>query len=104
MGILASDPSPEVIEALVNAQRSKLSESPLSRSFSANWSGINRRSQRTWRAIRTERHHRSSEILAGSADPSVRATLRLIPGRPGLLSGSSAEIPIPKSNGWLKGP
>jgi len=76
VGILASDPSPEVIEALVNAQRSKLSESALAQIIQRNWSGINRQI-----AEDVQRYYEQSDVaaiaklLAGSADPSVRATL-----------------------------
>src|ERR1017187_1390504 len=42
VAILASDSSPEVIEALVNAQCGRLSESALAQIVQRNWSGVNR--------------------------------------------------------------
>src|ERR1019366_5055930 len=39
---LASDPSPEVIDALVSAQCGKLSESALVQIIQRNWTGVNR--------------------------------------------------------------
>jgi hypothetical protein len=73
---LASDSSPEVIESLVSAQCRKLSESALAQIIQRNWSGINRQI-----AQNVEDYYEQSDItavaklLAGSADPSVRATL-----------------------------
>ena len=74
--VLASDSSPEVIEALVRAQCRKLSESALAQIIQRNWSGTNRQI-----AQNVEDYYEQCDIaalaklLAGSADPSVRATL-----------------------------
>lgn len=76
VGILASDSSPEVVEALVSAQCRKLSESALAQIIQRNWSGINRQI-----AQNVEDYYEQCDIsavaklLAGSGDPSVRATL-----------------------------
>jgi hypothetical protein len=76
VALLASDPNPEVIEVLVRAQCSKLSESALVQIIQRNWSAINRQI-----AGNVEDYYEQSDItavaklLAGSADPSVRATL-----------------------------
>jgi hypothetical protein len=73
---LASDSSPEVIEALVNAQCRKLSGSAIAQIIQRNWSGINRQI-----AQNVEDYYEQcdigaiSKLLAATADPSVRAAL-----------------------------
>jgi len=73
---LASDSSPEVIEALVNAQSRKLSGSAIAQIIQRNWSGINRQI-----AQNVEDYYEQcdigaiSKLLAATADPSVRAAL-----------------------------
>ena len=42
VAVLASDPSPDVIGTLVNAQRGKLGESALTQIIQRNWSAVNR--------------------------------------------------------------
>ena len=59
VGILASDPNPEVIEMLVRAQCSKLSESALVQIIQRNWSAINRRI-----AENVEDYYEQSDITA----------------------------------------
>jgi uncharacterized protein (DUF2336 family) len=92
--VLASDSSPEVIEALVRAQCRKLSESALAQIIQRNWSGTNRQI-----AQNVEDYYEQCDIaalaklLAGSADPSVRATL-----------ASNSRAPKPVVRELLKDP
>jgi len=94
---LASDPSPEVIEALVNAQRRKLSESALTQIIQRNWSGINRQI-----AQNVEDYYEQCDIgalaklLASSADASVRAALASNSRAPKLIVRDLLKDPDPE--------
>lgn len=72
---LASDSSPEVIGALVSAQCGKLSESALAQIIQRNWSGVNRDIARNVEDYNQSDITTVAKLLAGSADPSVRAAL-----------------------------
>ena len=91
---LASDSSPEVIEALVNAQCRKLSGSAIAQIIQRNWSGINRQI-----AQNVEDYYEQcdigaiSKLLAATADPSVRAAL-----------ASNSRAPKPVVRELLKDP
>ena len=94
---LASDSSPEVIEALVNAQCRKLSESAIVQIIQRNWSGINRQI-----AQNVEDYYEQCDIgalaklLAGSADPSVRAVLASNSRAPKLIVRDLLKDPDPE--------
>jgi hypothetical protein len=80
--ILASDPNPDVILALVNNQRNKLSEAVLTQIIQRNWSSVN-----TNIAADIECYDRSDilaigKLLAGNSDPSVRDVLAGNSGTP----------------------
>ena len=72
---LASDSSPEVIEELLCAQCRKLSESALAQIIQRNWSEANRRIAQSVEGYYQSDITAVAKLLAGSADPSVRATL-----------------------------
>jgi hypothetical protein len=94
---LASDSSPEVIEALVNAQCRKLSESAIAQIIQRNWSGINRQI-----AQNVEDYYEQCDIgalaklLASSADPSVRAALASNSRAPKLIVRDLLKDPDPE--------
>ena len=73
VAILASDSSPDVIEALVGRQCGKLSASALAQIIQRNWSGVNRDIARSVESYSQSDITEVSKLLAGSADPSVRA-------------------------------
>jgi len=72
---LASDSSPEVIDALVSEQRCKLSESALAQIIQRNWSKVNRDIARYVEDYNQSDITEVAKLLSGSADPSVRAAL-----------------------------
>jgi len=86
-----------VIEALVNSQRRKLSESALAQIIQRNWSGINRQI-----AQNVEDYYEQCDIgalaklLAGSADPSVRAVLASNSRAPKLIVRDLLKDPDPE--------
>jgi uncharacterized membrane-anchored protein YjiN (DUF445 family) len=93
---LVSDSSPEVIEALLRAQCHRLSESALAQIIQRNWSEVNRRI-----AESVERYDQSdiiavAKLLAGSADPSVRAALASNRGTPRLILRQLLKDPDPE--------
>ena len=93
---LASDSSPEVIEALVNAHRRKLSESALAQIIQRNWSGIN--GKIAWGVERCDQSAivAVAQLLASSADPSVRATLASNGDAPKLVLRQLLRDPDPE--------
>jgi len=93
---LASDSSPEVIEALVNAHRRKLSESALAQIIQRNWSGIN--GKIAWGVERCDQSAivAVAQLLASSADPSVRATLASNGDAPKLVLRQLLKDPDPE--------
>jgi hypothetical protein len=72
---LASDSSPEVIDALVSAQGGKLTESALVHIIQRNWSGVNRSIAQNVGDYNQSDITAVAKLLAGSADPSVRGAL-----------------------------
>jgi hypothetical protein len=72
---LAFDSSPEVIGALVSAQCEKLSESAVAQIIQRNWSGVNRDIARNVEGYDQSDVTAIAKLLAGSADPAVRAAL-----------------------------
>jgi hypothetical protein len=72
---LASDPSPDVIWALVSAQCGRLSESAVAQIIQRNWSGVNREIAQNLENFDQGDVTALAMLLAGSADPSVRAAL-----------------------------
>lgn len=75
VGSLASDPSPEVIWALVNAQRCKLTESALTQIIQRNWSTVNRDIAQSIESYDQNDITAIGKLLASSPDPSVRSAL-----------------------------
>jgi hypothetical protein len=90
---LASDSSPEVIEELLCAQCRKLSESALAQIIQRNWSEANRRIAQSVEGYYQSDITAVAKLLAGSADPSVRATL-----------ASNGDVPKPVLRQLLKDP
>jgi hypothetical protein len=72
---LASDPSPEVIDAIVSTQCGKLSELALTQIIARDWSGVNRNIARNVEDYNQSDITAVAKLLAGNADPSVRAAL-----------------------------
>jgi hypothetical protein len=93
---LASDPSPEVIEALVNAQRRKLSESALAQIIQRNWSGINGKIAWGVEGCAQSAIVVVAKLLAGSDDPSVRASLASNGDAPKLVLRQLLKDPDPE--------
>ena len=95
VAILASDSSPEVIEALVNAQCGKVSESDLAQIVQRNWSGVNRDIARSVESYSQSDITEVAKLLAGSADPSVRAALASNGSAPKLIVRQLLKDPDP---------
>jgi hypothetical protein len=93
---LASDPSPEVIEALVGSQCAKLSESALAQIIQRNWSGVNRDIARNVESYDQSDITALAKVLAGSADPSVRAALASNYGAPKAILRQLLKDPDPE--------
>lgn len=75
VAMLASDPGPEVIEALVIAQHGKLSQSALTEIIQRNWTSVNREIAQSIESYDRCDITVVARLLAGSADPSVRGSL-----------------------------
>ena len=93
---LASDSSPEVIEALVNAHRRKLSESALAQIIQRNWSGINGKIAWGVEGCAQSAIVVVAKLLAGSDDPSVRASLASNGDAPKLVLRQLLKDPDPE--------
>ena len=93
---LASDSSPEVIDALVSAQRCKLSESALAQIIQRNWSGVNRDIARSVEDYNQSDITVVAKLLSGSADPSVRAALASNGRAPGSIARQFLKDPDPE--------
>jgi len=93
---LASDPSPEVIDALVSAQCGKLSESALVQIIQRNWSGVNRQIARNVEDYNQSCITAVAKLLADSADPSVRAALASNGRAPKLIVRQLLKDPDPE--------
>ena len=96
VAILASDSSPEVIEALVNAQCGKLSESDLAQIVQRNWSGVNRSIAGNVEGYDQSDITALAKLLAGSTDPSVRAALASNRGAPKAIVRHLLKDPDPE--------
>ncbi len=93
---LASDPSPEVIGALVNAQRSKLSESALIQIIQRNWSTVNRDIAQSIESYDQNDITAIGKLLAGSPDPAVRTSLAGNPCAPKIIVRQLLHDPDPE--------
>ena len=94
--ILASDSSPDVIEALVGRQCGKLSASALAQIIQRNWSGVNRDIARSVESYSQSDITEVSKLLAGSADPSVRGALASNRRAPKLIVRQLLKDPDPE--------
>lgn len=92
---LASDSSPEVIEALVNAQCRKLGESAIVQIVQRNWSSVNRDIARNVENFDHSDTAALAKLLCGSADPSVRAALASNSGSPKVVVRQLLNDPDP---------
>ncbi len=92
---LASDPSPEVIDALVSAQCGKLSESALAQIIQRNWSRVNRQIAQIVECYDQSDITAVAKLLAGSADPFVRAALASNASAPKLIVRQLLQDPDP---------
>jgi hypothetical protein len=93
---LASDTSPEVIDALVSAQCGKLSESALVQIIQRNWTGVNREIARNVEDYNQSCITAVAKLLADSADPSVRAVLASNGRAPKLIVRQLLKDPDPE--------
>jgi lysozyme family protein len=91
----ASDSSPEVIGALVNAQCRKLSESAIVQIVQRNWSAVNRDIAHNVESFDQSDTTALAKLLAGSADPSVRAALASNSGSPKVVVRQFLNDPDP---------
>jgi hypothetical protein len=96
VAILASDSSPEVIEALVGRQCGKLSASALAQIIQRNWSEVNREIARSVESYSQSDITEVAKLLAGSADPSVRAALASNGSAPKLIVRQLLKDPDPE--------
>ena len=96
VAFLATDEDPEVIEALVMMQRSKMSEVALIQIIQRNWNEVNRD------IAENVQHYAQCDImalaklLAGNADPSVRAALAANGDAPKLVVRQLLKDPDPE--------
>ena len=96
LGLLASDPSPEVIGALVSVRRCRLSRSVLAQIIQRNWSDVNQRI--AWNVESCDQSDivAVAKLLAGSADPPVRAALANNLSTPDLILRQLSKDPDPE--------
>jgi hypothetical protein len=85
-----------VIEALLCAQCRKLSESALTQIIQRNWSEVNRRIAQSVEGYYQSDITAVAKLLAGSADPSVRATLASNGDAPKLVLRQLLKDPDPQ--------
>src|ERR1017187_4386889 len=96
VAVLASDSSPDVIEALVGRQCGKLSASALAQIIQRNWSGVNRDIARSVEDYNQSDITVVAKLLSGSADPSVRAALASNGRAPGSIARQFLKDPDPE--------
>jgi hypothetical protein len=94
---LADDPAPEVIQALANRQRRKISEAALRQIIGRNWSYLNREIASCVEDYDQADVMEIAKLLACSTDPAVRAALAGNPCAPKvvvrqLLNDPDAEV------------
>lgn len=96
VAMLASDPTPEVVDALVNAQRGKIGESALTQIIQRNWTIINRDIAQSIESYDQTDVTAIGKLLAGSPDPAVRSALAGNACAPGIVVRQFLHDPDPE--------